>query len=142
MKRLSVHTSIYLTVDIVLLILCILHIPSLVERAQAPFRVEDKDHQVLITDSSAYTELQVGDELLSWEDRQVSSAVLIEFLANQSSIDEQITVSYQRSDVISTTSIKLIRAFEPTYIIIVCLVVHATLAKKSSCEREKPARIW
>ncbi|MCZ6775148.1 MAG: ATP-binding protein [Ignavibacteria bacterium] len=125
MKRLSVHTSIYLTVDIVLLILCILHIPSLVERAQAPFRVEDKDHQVGITkflDSLACPKLRRGDELLSWEDRQVSSAALIEFLANQSSIDEQITVSYRRSDVISTTSIKLIRAFGPTYIIIVCLV--------------------
>ena len=125
MKRLPLRSSLYLIVDIVLLVLCILHVPSLVERAQAPFLAKDEDHKVLITeilDSSVCPELRLGDELSSWEDYQVSSAALIEFLANQSSIDEQITVSFQRSDVVSTTSIKLIRAFELTYIIIVCLV--------------------
>ena len=100
-------------------------IPSLDERLQSPFRTENIDHQVLVTEilqPSACPELQLGDQLLSWEDRQVSSAALIEFLANQSSIGEQITVSYQRSDVTSTTRITLIRAFDPSYIVIVCLV--------------------
>ena len=61
----------YLTVDILLLVLCVLHLPSLMERARAPFRAESSEHRVLIhdiLDQSAAPQLRPGDQILAWND--------------------------------------------------------------------------
>lgn len=125
MKRIPPRSVFYLTIDLVLLVLCTLHIPSLDDRAQAPFSLTNSDGRMLVSriiSSAACAQLQTGDEILFWERERVQEPSVIEFLADPHTIGDTVAITYR--SVLSTQSarVTLIPAYTLNYIIIVCLV--------------------
>ena len=125
MMRLTFRTGFFLAVDIALLIVCLLHIPTLLDRPQAPFELTMEDGRIIIdriVDSTAGAELKEGDELLFWEQDSVPIPEVVEFFTDLSSIDARVTVTYQRSGTPHTTTVTLIRYYGPSYPFIIYLV--------------------
>jgi signal transduction histidine kinase len=125
MKRFPLRSGLCLLIDVTLLVLCALHIPSLGERAQAPFRSYDDDGRILIshiTSSAECAQLKQGDEILSWQGRHVENSSVVEFLADHHAIGDAIQIAYRSSQTLAVTTITLIPAYSTTYILIVCFV--------------------
>ncbi len=125
MKRLARRTLLILAIDVALLALCAIHIPSLIHRAQAPFTVHSLDGRILIdeiTDSTASVGLRTGDELLLWRNTRPATTDVIEYLADLSSIGEHIDLTLMRDAHQMHSTIRLVRSYSFVYIIIVCFI--------------------
>jgi signal transduction histidine kinase len=124
MERFTPRTAIYLLIDLALLVICVLHIPSLQQRAAAPLVATDKLQQVIVTDvlATGAGSLLPGDSLLTWNDQRVYSWSVIEHLANYSRIGDRIPISYSRSGEQHSSYVGLVPAYNFQYILIVCLV--------------------
>ena len=99
MVRLPVHTWILLCLDGILIILCALHVPSLIDRAQVPFRSVDKGSAVRVTellDSTACLGLAVGDQLVSFDGQPLPTADAVEFLSNFHAIGDRVQITYRK----------------------------------------------
>jgi signal transduction histidine kinase len=125
MKRLPLRSGLYLLIDVTLLVLCALQIPSLGERAQAPFRLYDDTGRILISQiisPTACAQLQLGDEILSWQGHHIENPSAIEFLADHHAIGDAIQITHRAFLTTGTTTIRLIPAYTVSYIVIVCFV--------------------
>jgi signal transduction histidine kinase len=125
MQRLTQRTLLFLAVDVALIVFCVFHIPSLVNRAQPPFTVHESSGRVLITeitDVSACPNVRSGDELVLWEGKRVSSQHAVEFFAVTSPVDAHIPLTLLRGSGSIETTIRLVRGYSLSYIIIVCVV--------------------
>jgi signal transduction histidine kinase len=101
----------YLAVDIVLLALCTLHIPSLTERARAPFRAESSNGRVIvhdILDNKAAPELRPGDQLLGWNNSPIPHPSVIEFLAERATVGSTVFIRWARGERETVTPVTLI----------------------------------
>ncbi|MEE9225116.1 MAG: hypothetical protein V3U68_02845, partial [Bacteroidota bacterium] len=111
MMRLTFRTGFFLAVDIALLIVCLLHIPTLLDRPQAPFELTKEDGHVFIDrilDPEACPDLKEGDELLLWGGRSLPTPQVVELFADLSSIRDQVTITYQRFGTPHSTTVTLI----------------------------------
>jgi signal transduction histidine kinase len=125
MKHLTLRSSLYLAIDVALVVVCVLHVPSLRELATAPFVLEEAGARVVVAEvlqPASCPELQPGDELLSWSGHRMTMPAVVGFLAHHSSIGEEIPITYRRSGQVLTGSIRLIPENHIGYIILVCLV--------------------
>jgi signal transduction histidine kinase len=126
MSRLPAHTWFFLIIDGILIILCALHVPSLIERAQVPFQTVDEGGAVRVTgllDSAACSGLVPGDQLLSFDGRPLPTADVLEFLANAHSIGDVVAITYQRADGSPVSGVvRLIQFYHVSYRIVVMLI--------------------
>jgi signal transduction histidine kinase len=130
MVRLPGHTWLSLCIDAILIILCALHIPSLMERAQAPFHAVDEGPAVRVTelvDSAACSGLSVGDQLLTFDGRPLVTADAMEFLANFHSVGDSIQITLRRTEAPDISiAVRTIQFYRFSYRIIVLLVAFFT----------------
>jgi len=79
MKPLTLRTGIYVAIDALLLAICLLHIPNVLNRPNAPFEVEEHAGRIVvrnILDQRASGEVRTGDVLLLWEGRRILFMIL------------------------------------------------------------------
>ena len=129
MKRLTPRASPFLAIDVALAVLCIVNIPTLLNRAEAPIAVRQSDERVLITeplDSSRCSNIRAGDELMLWEDTPVRSPESIEFLAEICPVGTRVPLLLQRDGRPVEASITLVPAYTLSYVLIVSFVALLT----------------
>ncbi len=67
MRRLSFRTIAYLFIDFFLLLVCFVHVPSIMNRATVPFEEDDDNGGVIVSSLSTVSAagaLQPGDRIL------------------------------------------------------------------------------
>jgi len=126
MKRFTPGFVVILLVDFLLLALCLLHLPSVVNRPRAPFEAggpRDNVRVVRVLDSSSAGDIRAGDMILSWEMLPVVVPEVVEFLADLQSIGKEVQVSVQRDGVTRTAAITLIPFYSsPRFLVISSIV--------------------
>jgi signal transduction histidine kinase len=125
MKPLDFRTAVYLTFDVALLIVCFLHVPSLIDRPAVPFDARlDGDH-VLVTrvvDGAAAGSLSEGDRIIRWEGEPVAGEHDLEFLADFRAVGEKVALGVARGGIEREVSVRLIPFYGAAYVIIVLFV--------------------
>lgn len=125
MKTPSFRTSLVLAVDAALLVICILHIPILLERAHPPLGLTSENGRVVVDeviDSSASHTVGVGDTLRTWNGQLLTNEHEVEFLSDFSSIGDDVFVRYGRSAVDRPDTVRLIPMYNILYVILVLVV--------------------
>jgi len=125
MKPPTLRTAVYLTLDVALLVVCIIHIPSLLERSKIPFEADRRGGHVMavaITDPVAAGDLRAGDRVIRWGNDTVLNYAGLEFLADQRGIGESVTLTVSTSGVEHVVTITLIPFYVKWYILIVLIV--------------------
>ncbi len=132
MSRLGWNTWFFLLIDAILLGLCAFHLPSLVERAQAPFQSIDEGSSVRVTeilDPGACPGLAPGDQLLSYDRKILPTADAVEFLSNFHSIGDTVQITYRHAEGDAASgAVQMIQFYRISYRIIVVLVALFTWA--------------
>jgi signal transduction histidine kinase len=130
MSRLPAHTAFFLLIDGILFILCALHVPSLIERAQVPFEAVDVGSVVRITgvlDTAACSGVVEGDQLLSFDGRPLVTADALEFLANFHSVGDAVAVTVRHEDGSTAPAVvRMVQFYRMTYRIMVVMVALLT----------------
>jgi hypothetical protein len=125
MTLLRTRVVLYLAADVTLLVLCALHIPSLAERARAPFEAETSDGRIVvhdIVDPAAASDLRPGDLLLRWNDLPITVPSALEFLAERGSIGSNAHVRYSRDGSESVAPVTLIPFSSHSGVVIMILI--------------------
>ena len=141
MKPLSSRDAIILAVDIGLVVLCILHIPSVRQRATAPFIPARADAVTFvheITDRAECGGLLEGDRILTWNGVAVTIPAITEFLGDQGRIGDLVNIEVDRAGVLMLVPVRLVPAHPPLYTVMIsligfftwCLGVFVLLAKR------------
>ena len=141
MVRGNMRLSVYLVIDVILLIFALFNLSAIYQRAKAPFTVErQNDH--LTVKSILYPEacqsIKKGDRILLWNQAEVHSANGMEFLSDLSTPGERITIQYVQEGIQKSEEIKLVRYYEsPRFAIIMAIVaiVVWSLALFVACNR-------
>ncbi|MEX2117148.1 MAG: ATP-binding protein [Bacteroidota bacterium] len=126
MKRFTPGFVVVLLVDVLLLVLCLLHLPSVSQRPRAPFETGMSVDGVRITrilDQSAAGDLRAGDRVLSWNTLPIDIPEAVEFLADMQSIGQKVSMKIERAGAANTVSIALIPFYSsPRFLIISSIV--------------------
>ncbi len=107
----SLRVWLFLAIDVTLLAVCFFHIPYFYERAQAPFSVTRQNDRVVVNQILVPAEcgsLQIGDEISAWKDHPVPIPEVIEFLADLSSVGDNVSIKYETSGNSYSTTVTLI----------------------------------
>ena len=122
MKPLTLRTGIYVAIDALLLAICLLHIPNVLNRPNAPFEVEEHAGRIVvhnILDQRASGEVQTGDVLLSWEGKRILMPEMEEYIADLSTTGSSIHVSLERNGTTYSSAVALIPYYpSPRFLII------------------------
>lgn len=145
MQRLRMKIALFLFLDAVVLILCILHLPPLLQRANAPISTTTVGGETLVTaivDSANTPELHIGDRLLEWNGHQVASSRHFELLVGFSSRGDTVNVRYLQDNRQHTAIVSLRPYYGLLSFALLCIVATATfglgvyvLLKKASDQR-------
>lgn len=130
MKPLSLRTGLYLILDIALLVICLLHIPKVINRPMAPFEVDEQEGRVVVTqilDSTACSGIQAGDILLSWEGERIAIPEMVEYLPDLSSIDSTEHITFERGTVQHSGTVTLIGYYSSIRFLIISLFTGLTM---------------
>jgi len=126
MKMKSLRKSIYLTLNFILVLLCIWYLPNVFQRPMAPFyltKVNDALFVDEIIDQQSCADLQTGDQIVTWEGKNLIIPESTEFLAELSEIGHQIDITFQREGEIHATKITLLPYYPSyRYVIIIAFV--------------------
>ncbi len=129
MKRLTLRTSLSLAIDLALVVLCIFHIPAVINRAEAPVAVREIEGKVCITDildASRCTNVRAGDELALWNGIPVPAPESVEFLSESSPVGTRIPLTLVRDGSRIDAAVTLVSAYTPSYVVLVCFIALAT----------------
>ncbi|HEY6951301.1 MAG TPA: histidine kinase dimerization/phospho-acceptor domain-containing protein, partial [Bacteroidota bacterium] len=100
MRKLAPLAILTVALDLLILCICVLHLPSVAERAKVPFEVSEDGDRVTISsiiDASAAHGLKQGDEITAWNSQPVRDAEYLEFCADRESIGASAVVDYRRN---------------------------------------------
>jgi len=129
MKSLSLGSGLFLSVDIALLAISLLHVPSLQTRQRVPFDAAVVNGRVLIkeiVDTSACAGLQWGDEVQTWNGQPLLDISSLEFLADLSRVEEPVLMTVARNSLVETTQIRLISYYSVAYVVMILIMGIAT----------------
>jgi signal transduction histidine kinase len=126
MQRPPPTIVLFLTLDIILLVICFLHIPSLVERVNIPFDLEYKKGRVVITgidDADKAGGLLLGDELLTWEEKNIQSPEVVEFLCDTSRVGQRIAITYDRGGKSGSTFVYVVPYYPAARFLVITFLI-------------------
>ncbi len=111
MIKISKRIGLYLAINLVILIVCFLHLPAVLNRPMVPFHIIKTGQGLIIdkiNDPLASGELQIGDRVIAWDKQSVNIPEVTEFLGEMSKIGNNVTITFQRQVITGTTAITLI----------------------------------
>jgi signal transduction histidine kinase len=125
-KRTSFRLWFYLAIDSAILVVCFLHIPSIVLRPTTPFEIEKSDGQLLVrhsVDARASGGVKEGDVVVRWREQGVANPEALEFLADLSSIGDTVRIEYRRAGTSQTSLVTLVPFYPSLRFIIITIFV-------------------
>jgi len=126
MRKVTPTFAAFLVFDIVLLVVCLFHLTSVLDRPDSPFEVNASGDRVVITaitDSTSSGTLRFGDILLRWNTLDVSIPEEIEFLADLDVIGNTVAVTFERDGESRSTLIRLTPYYPSPRFLIISFVV-------------------
>ena len=126
MRHFPPRIWLYFAFDCLVLIVCFMHIPSLIQRATTPFQVENRNGRpfvIRVIDRKACGTLERGDIILRWRGENVAIPEALEFLSDISSIGDTVRVTYQHADTIDESSITLVPFYPSLRFVIITYFV-------------------
>ncbi|MBI2619309.1 MAG: hypothetical protein HYW57_04450 [Ignavibacteriales bacterium] len=126
MKRLTLRFGVLLAVDVLLLTLCLRHLPSVFYRAAAPFEVTDVNGHIVVstvTDVSSSDGILPGDRLIVWNALAIPAPEAMEFLGDQRSIGEKVTLTVERGEDTFVAAVTLVPYYTSPRFLIISIVV-------------------
>ncbi len=126
MRKVTPRFAAFLTIDLLLLVVCLFHFFSVFDRPDSPIEVTASGDRVVIaavTDSASCGMLRPGDILLRWNDLDVSIPEEIEFLADLDAIGDTVTVMFERNGESKTTFMTLIAYYPSPRFLIISFIV-------------------
>ena len=126
MRQFPLRVGLYLAVDCLILVVCFLHIPSLLQRATTPFEADQHFNRVAvghILDRAASGNIKEGDLILRWQGKDVPIPEAVEFLSDLSSINDTVLIAYQRDGKASETFVRLIPYYPSLRFLIITFFV-------------------
>lgn len=115
----------FVAADVLLLLLCCLHIPALLSRPRIPFLVEregDGTRIFRILDADAARSIDVDMELVSADGHAVGQPEVLEYLADGRRIGETLPVVVKRSGVAFGAAVRLIEFYSAREIVVFYLI--------------------
>ncbi|MBI2430204.1 MAG: hypothetical protein HYV29_15660, partial [Ignavibacteriales bacterium] len=110
-----VYRHLYLLVDAVILILCLFHIPSIMERRHFPFALSDRNGSVIITEiasSHLVPILSVGDKLVSVDGVLPRTVFELQFIADTKKKHDLILVIADHRGTEVSTPVELLPYYD------------------------------
>jgi signal transduction histidine kinase len=129
-KRLTAGVVVSLLADLVVLLVCALHLPALQDRSAAPFVVERDGHLLYvgeILDPAAAGDLRPGDVVLSWNGKPIPIPSAVEFLGDRGRIGDTVSIAVARDGTPFRLPVTLVPAHSGWYIGMVYLTGAVTL---------------
>jgi len=123
-KPRTVRTALAVGADLVLLVICLSHIPSVLSRPGAPFEVISQHDTVVITrilDIGAAGELRTGDLLLSLGDVRIAFPEMVEYAIDLFQIETQVPLTVNRDGAILRLDVSLIPYYASSRFLIISL---------------------
>ncbi len=128
MRTVTPRFVLILAVDVLLLIICLYHLPSVFHRATVPFDVMQTDGRIAVSvlnRQESCGALEPGDNLLKWDSLEIPVAEAIEFLADLSTIGKTISITFERAGEEHTTVIELIPYYLSPRFLVISIIVGA-----------------
>ncbi len=122
MRKLTPLAGLAVAIDLLLLGICITHLPSVSSRARIPFEVSDSQDRPIVNailDDAAAGGLKPGDEILRWKGEPVGVSEHLEFAADCQSIGSSIPMTYRRDGDESTATVVLIPYYTSARFVII-----------------------
>ena len=122
MKPPSLRTASFLAVDLALLAVCVLYVPSLLVSAREPFdaiTVDGHTKIINIIDQNAAGRIILGDRITKWNDEPVRESSDLEFLRMYASSGDTVALSLEGGRQASVTCIN---TYDRPYILILLTV--------------------
>lgn len=129
MGQLPLRTYILLVTNFLLLLVCALHIPALLERPRVPFRVSSSDGVVVvheILDNKAAGDVRQADIILRLSGHAITRPDVLDYITDFSTIRSTHTATLRRAGQSLTTDIQLTPYYSTSYCIIVGFIALTT----------------
>ncbi len=126
MKRFTARLGVFLAIDVLLLLVCLFHLPSVFHRPSAPFEVIDLNARIVIsrvTDQFSSGPVLSGDHLITWKGMALPAPEAVEFLADQGYIGEEVPVTIDRGGSVFAASVTLVPFYSSPRFLIISIVV-------------------
>lgn len=125
-KRPSAGFAATLFLDVLLLVLCLVHLPSVAHRPAAPFEVTDVGGRVAIARvlvPEAAREVAAGDIMVGWNGIRVPLSEAVEFLADMGTIGHSVDLTIEREGIPSRATVTLVPFYpSPRFLVISAIV--------------------
>ncbi len=112
--------------DVALLIVSLLHLPTVLDRPTAPFRCIAQNGQVVVdtvTHPRAAGSVLQGDRLVAWEGKGIAIPEVVEFLSDYKRIGNEVPLVYTRDGIEQQTVIRMVPYYPtPRFVLIMFFV--------------------
>lgn len=126
MKRPSAGFAATLLLDVLLLALCLVHLPFVAQRPAAPFQATNTGGNVAVSRllvPEAAREILVGDVIVGWNGIHVPLSEAIEFLADMGTIGNTVSLTIEREGSLRTAAVTLVPFYSsPRFLLISAIV--------------------
>jgi len=126
MKRFTRRFVVNVGFDLLLLVVCIIHLPSVFHRPSAPFEVQANGDRILVSrilDLEASGGIRSGDKLLAWNEMAVPNMEAVEFAADLGTVGQSVHCTIERNGMQREALVTLIPFYSsPRFLIISFLV--------------------
>ena len=125
MKPLDFRSAAYLTLDVALLAVCLLHVPYLLQRPALPFEARMSGGAVTVErvrDPAAAGTLKPGESIVRWENERLTEERELEFLTDFRAIGSTVVLGVEGNGGGRDVQIRLIPFYGVPYILIVLFV--------------------
>ena len=126
MRKVTPRFAATLAADILLLIICLLHLPTVFYRPTTPFEVKGLEGLIVVTevtDTSSSGVLRPGDVILKWDRMDIPLPEALEFLADLHSIGNTVSITFERGEEKLSTTITLIPYYPSPRFLIISFIV-------------------
>lgn len=125
MKQLTPRTAVTLALDVILLAVCIWHIPYLLQRARLPFEADEVLGRVVVVrilDAQAAGEIRPGDHILRWGNDSISIDHQLEFLSDFRAVSDTVRLTVQGILPERQAAVTMVPFYGVGYVVIILLV--------------------
>ncbi|HTO93013.1 MAG TPA: ATP-binding protein [Bacteroidota bacterium] len=122
MRHSPLRTTTFLLLDATLLLVCLVHLPTLYRSADPPFESRDADGGVTVTrlvDPASCGALRAGDRIGRWEGETLLADRELEFCADFAEPGQQVTLTLEGGRTVTVTCI---HRYDNAYLAVVLLV--------------------
>ncbi|HUI11465.1 MAG TPA: ATP-binding protein [Bacteroidota bacterium] len=122
MEHSPIRTATFLALDAALLVLCLLHLPTLYRSATPPFEARNDDAGVTVTRlvaPGACGMLRVGDRISAWDGERVRADGELEFCADFALPGQPVVLTLEGG---RTATVTCVREYDILYLVVVFFV--------------------